>query len=180
MTSSVKSQFIVFGAGLTLLVIGTVYAISSYWTPKLKADGLMLAQNKAAITAIQRQQQNLATAARQLSERGNDQTLLNQDLWAFSRENDFYEQWDPLAASTDTKITLDAISNATPGEVPIRREATITIIGQLTNAWRAIQDLQNMKPIVVVQNFQFTPGTKAETVVARVIIATLWYDDTIR
>lgn len=179
MTLSIKSQFIASAAGVGLLVIGTIYAMVGYWGPRLENNHHEVAKNQAAITAIQRQQQNLAGVTQQLSERQDDQVKLNEELWAFSKEGTFYDLWDPLATSTQTDISLDTISEATPGELPVRRDATITIIGSLTNVWQVIARVTALKPSTVIQDFEFTPDDKGATVVARLTVATLWYDDTL-
>ncbi|GEM_PF-2862182 len=178
MTLPVKTQFIAYGAGVGAILIGSILAMTMYWTPRLNEHHHTIAQNEAAITAIQRQQQNLAGVTQQLSERQADQTKLNEELWGFSNEGAFYELWDTVAAATQTKITLESISEATPGNLPIRRDATVTISGSWSNLWLAIARLPTIKPMAVIQDFQFTPGA-ASAVTARMTLATLWYDDTL-
>lgn len=180
MTLPFKTQFIAYGTIVIATIGGTIFAIVTYWSPRLSEHHHAIAQNQAAVAAIQRQQQDLSGLAQQLADRQEEQAKINKELWAFSEEATFYDIWDPLGATTQTEITLDSIADATPSEVPVRRDASITITGTWTNVWRAIAQLPDIDPMTVIQDFRFTPGITSTAVVARLTLATLWYDDTLQ
>lgn len=181
MTISPRLPLIISTSGLVVLLFGLYFFIASYLLPKMSSARETIRRNEAAVTAIQRQQDNVSELTKQLADRQAEKERLDEELWRFSQEDTFFEIWDSFGTPTQTAVTLETIADATPGPVPVQREAQLTMEGTLTNITKTIQSLASLTPAVVLREVRLTPNPSSEgSTVAAVTVATLWYDDTLR
>lgn len=166
------------GAGLLVIVVA-VFGIATIWAPRLEKVAQSIRANQASIAAIQRQQDNITSLTQQLEERTAEQSKLNTELWGFSREDDFFERWESFGTPTKTTVKLETIADAAPGPTPVKREATFTITGPIENILATIDALVAVSPAIVPQSVEIRSDTSPDRTSARLIVATLWYDDTL-
>lgn len=175
----VKAQLLLSAGGVALILLGTVTVISGYWLPKMQTARETIQQNAAAVAAIERQQTNLIELGRQLTERQTEQGVLNKEMWAFSTENAFFEIWDSFGRPTAATVTIETIADAIPASTPVRRDAEVTVSGSLADVLATVAKIPTVSPLVTLQKIQISPGQAANTAVARLTVASLWYDDSL-
>ncbi len=176
----IKTQLWLNVGSVVIVLVATVVAISNYWVPSMTTARTNIQQNTATVTAIERQQVNIIELARQLTERQAEQGELDQHLWAFSNEDDFFERWDTFGQPTSTTIDIDSVADIVPSSTPVQREAVLVMTGSLPNVLATIAKLPTITPLVTLQQLQLSPGQTAATVSARLTVASLWYDDSLR
>lgn len=179
MTTSSKPQLLLT---IGLMIAGLVAiggAIGFYWLPRLTATGNQIRQQEATIAAIQRQQENLIGINQQLDARRSDQERLNTEVWAFSKEDHFFELWDTIGDNHQTSVELETIADAAPGSAPVQREARVTMNGSLTNIFSTLDAIAALTPAVILRELSIQPDDPSN-VRADLIVTTLWYDDTLR
>lgn len=159
MTLSPQHQVLVLfiASGAIIAGLGTwifLFAVPALHTARVEVDN-----HRATIAAIQDQQSNLDRLRQQTS---NIETLdqqLDQEIWSFLKEDSFFQALETIARANNVTLDEPKIKDVTPTGRPLSRPATLGFHGATTNLLRALDALQQTKPLIGIQSVTLVAGS---------------------
>jgi septal ring factor EnvC (AmiA/AmiB activator) len=161
--------------GVATLLIGASILAAIFWllpvvhTLRKDIDG-----NRASIEIIRQQRSNLASLSREIETIRQEQAKLEEHIWLFSAEDDFFTAMNVAASANQVTITSPSIADATPTGAILPRSGSVTITGTIANTLNAVTTLQHQERLIVIQKVSITPGASPDTVVSKITFTTLW------
>lgn len=154
-----------------VVIIGLAAWIFLGALPQLEAARQAVDNHRASIAAIQDQQSNLARLQQQTSSIQALDEQLNQELWTFAHEENFFSVITAIAKTSGVSADDPKIQDVTPTGRPLRRSATITFRGPTASLLKAVSALQKTKPLIGIESITLAPKT-ASTITLNV--QTIW------
>lgn len=157
-----------------LLSVGCV-GVTVFWLfPTMHTLRTRIDNNRATIATIQQQQSNLTQLSNDIDRIRSQQTDLEQHVWLFEREDDFYAALDAAVTANHLTSSTPSLADATPTSTLVTRPGLLTLTGTPTNIFAALTELQHQSRLIVIQKLALEPAVTADSVVAKINFTTLW------
>lgn len=161
---------------LTVFGLAAIGLVSYLWLsvlPDLQVRRQAIDNDRTTISLLEQQQSNLTSLRRDLDDLRQQQTTLDENIWVFDKEDEFFRLWNDLAAAHGVTIDQPQAADITPDGTILARPLTVMIHGTFSAVMDTLQDIQRYKPALAINAVTLTPAT-ASTITATIGIDTLW------
>lgn len=168
-----RQQFIlVLSILMGVLIAGLCYL----WLlrlPQIRNLRTIVDNGRANLIIARNQQTNLIQLQKDIATRRQDQSKLEDEMWSFMSEDNFFLPWNGIAQRWSVKIDDPVIADAVPSDQTVSRAVTINITGAMGDVQSAISAVQALKPLVSISRVIIKPAT-FPAVTATLSGMTLW------
>ncbi|MEK7636812.1 MAG: hypothetical protein AAB402_00275 [Patescibacteria group bacterium] len=169
-----RSRLIIAVTVLAGLAVATVVAAGAWFVPRLHRLRQTIDNDRASTVVILQQQSNLDKLGRDLEALKKKQVELDQDVWTFLKEDDFFTTLGTVAGKRRVQMDTPVIADATPTGTLLTRAVTVKLHGNLDSALNAVADFQRLTPLIAIQQLQITVNSKPGEWTVSVEALTIW------
>lgn len=153
-----------------VLIVGDVLIA----LPKVHQFRKLIDNDRASIIIIQQQQSNLTKLSKDIDTIREQQAELDQHVWSFENEDDFFNLVTQRAADNHLTLTTPTIADATPNGTLLQRAGVLIFTGTTANLLSVITTLQHESRLIIIKKITLTPATTSDTATAKLTFTTLW------